>query len=275
MTPAPLPLRLVLLGHPVAHSLSPAFQNAALRAAGIPLTYELLDVIPEQLASTFAAVCAAGGAGNVTIPHKEGARTLCDHLTPVARRVGAVNTFWVDVEGVVTGDNTDVVGFDALAGVLGVSRTDCVVACIGSGGAAAAVCAAVEQWPGASVHLSARSAARARALAERFGDLVQLAASPESAARGAALIVNATPIGLRDANVPMALSDLPRDARVMDLVYRPGETRWVREARAAGHLAADGLEMLLHQGAAAFERWFHRAPDLEVMRAALHSAARA
>ncbi len=86
------------------------------------------------------------------------------------------------------------------------------------------------------------------------------------------LVVNATPIGLRDDALPIAIESLPRDARVMDLVYRPGETRWVREARRAGHAAADGREMLLQQGAAAFERWFARSPDLDVMRAALREA---
>ena len=268
-----MPRRLVLFGHPVAHSLSPIFQNAALRAAGIPLTYELVDVPPERLTAAFSAVCAESGAGNVTIPHKEAVHALCARLTPIARRVGAVNTFWVDDDQQAVGDNTDVTGFDALAQSLGVRRESCVVACIGSGGSAAAVCAAVEQWLGARIVLLARSRARASALADRFGECVQLAESHDEALAHAHLVVNATPIGLGSDDVPIAVEFLPRDAQVMDLVYRPGETRWVREAREAGHVAADGREMLLRQGAAAFERWFSRPPDLDVMRSALREAA--
>lgn len=273
MSPLDRPSRLVLLGHPVAHSLSPAFQNAALRAANIPLTYELVDVAPDGLAETFVAITALRGGGNVTIPHKEAVFALCDARTPLAERVGAVNTFWVDERHRVVGDNTDVAGFEGLADAVGVERASCVVACLGSGGSAAAVCAAVERWPKARVVLHGRSPERARAVAARFGNRVQLAESALEAVRDAHAVVNATPIGLRDDALPIATDALPRDARVMDLVYRPGETRWVREARRAGHAAADGREMLLLQGAAAFERWFGVAPDLDVMRAALREAA--
>jgi len=267
------PGRLVLIGHPVAHSLSPAFQNAALRDAGIPLTYEALDVPPAALPHALRLLRTQRAAGNVTVPHKESVFTACDVLTPLARRVGAVNTFWTRDDGALVGDNTDVAGFEALADALGVVRAHCVVACMGSGGAASAVCAAVEQWPGALVRLWARTPQRARALAARFGDRVRVAPSLRDALDGAQLVVNATPLGLRDEDVPVAPDQLPRDARVMDLVYRRGETRWVREARRAGHAACDGREMLLVQGAAAFEQWFHRPPPLEVMRRALEAAA--
>lgn len=275
------PGRLVLIGHPVSHSLSPAFQNAALRYAGIPLVYEALDVPPQALAETLALLRRQGAAGNVTIPHKEAVFRACDELSPIARRAGAVNTFWMCDDGALVGDNTDVAGFDALADTLGVVREECVVACLGSGGAAAAVCAAVERWPGAIVRLAARSQQRAHQLAARLGERVQVSASIHHALHGevdaeprsAHLVVNATPVGMRDEALPVAVAELPRDARVMDLVYRRGETRWVREARAAGHVACDGREMLLVQGATAFERWLHRTPDIGVMRQALEAAA--
>jgi len=270
MTGPASPSRLVLLGHPVGHSLSPVFQQAALRAAGLPQRYELLDVLPGDLAAVVARLRAERAAGNVTIPHKEAVHALCERRTPLADRVGAVNTFWFDDVGALIGDNTDVAGFDALADVLGMARAHAVVACLGSGGAAAAVCAAVERWPGATVRLAARSVDRARALARRFGGAVQLAPSEAHAVAGAHVVVNATPLGLHDGDpVPIAIDALPRDAYVMDLVYRRDETRFVREARASGHRAVDGMEMLLQQGAAAFERWFARAPDLAAMRAAL------
>lgn len=274
MAAARLPGRLVLVGHPIAHSLSPAFQNAALRAAGIPLTYALLDVTAEALPDAMDRLRAERGAGNVTIPHKARVHARCQRLTAVARRVGAVNTFWVDEDGDLVGDNTDVAGFNAMARHLGVVGAAAVVTCVGSGGAAAAVCAAVEQWPGAVVRLHARSTERSRALAARFGTRVHVAESLTAALDGAHVIVNATPVGLHDEGTSIDVSQLPRDACVMDLVYRPGETRWVREARAAGHQAADGREMLLHQGAAAFECWFGHAPNVDAMRSALLAAAR-
>ena len=104
-----LPGRLVLLGHPVAHSASPRFQNAALRAAGIPLLYEALDVTVEELDATLQALALVNGAGNVTIPHKETVAGRCVRLTPLASRCGAANVFWHE-DHILCGDNTDVAG---------------------------------------------------------------------------------------------------------------------------------------------------------------------
>jgi shikimate dehydrogenase len=112
-----LPGRLVLLGHPVSHSLSPRFQNAALRAADIPLVYEALDVAPDALATTLTDLGRQNASGNVTIPHKEAVAALCVRRSALADRCGAVNTFWHD-EGALVGDNTDVGGVDAIAQAL-------------------------------------------------------------------------------------------------------------------------------------------------------------
>lgn len=263
------PGRLVLLGHPVAHSLSPRFQNAALRAAGIPLTYEALDVPPDRLAEVLATLRASRAAGNVTLPHKRAVAAACSRLTAVAARTGAVNTFWHE-QDLLAGDNTDVAGFEALARhVLGTLPRGVTVALFGTGGGAAAVCAAVERWPASRVRIFGRSEAGARDLAARFAAVATAAGSLAGALRGADIVVNATPVGLTGGDLPIALAALPGDAAVMDLAYRPGETAWVRAARAAGHRAADGLEMLIAQGADAFERWFGIAPDRGSMRAAL------
>src|SRR5690349_19727160 len=108
------PKRLVLLGRSLSHTLSPLFQNAALRAANIPLTYEVLDVPASVLDDTLDELSRASAAGNVTIPYKERIAAACDRLTPLASRVGAVNTFWFE-RGELTGDNTDVGGFDHAA----------------------------------------------------------------------------------------------------------------------------------------------------------------
>ena len=266
------PGRLLLIGRPVAHSLSPLFQNAALRQAGIPLVYEALDVAPGDLAATLDDVRRVHGAGNVTIPHKVAVAAACDRLTPMAHRTGAVNTFWHEGD-VLVGDNTDVVGFDRLVDSLGLARQPRCVALLGAGGGAAAVCESVAGWQGARVRVWSRDGTRADALARRYAMIAVAVETPQAAASGADLLVNATPIGLHDDAVPLPGAQIPRDAAVTDLVYRAGETCFVREARAYGHTAADGLVMLLEQGAEAFQRWFGVQPDRDVMRRALRQAA--
>lgn len=264
-----LPGRLVLLGHPVAHSLSPAFQNAALRSAGIPLLYEALDVLPSQLRTIASLLHEANGAGNVTVPHKEEFAALCQQHSPVAARVGAVNTFWTD-DGRLTGDNTDVGGFEAAVQLhFGSVPEHAQVAVLGSGGAAAAVLAAVERWEGATARLFARSGERAAALAKRFSRVATTVRRVDDAMEGATLVVNATPVGLDGAAFPLEPSRIPAGADVFDLAYRRGETPWVHACRARGLRAADGREMLVEQGALSFERWFGRMADRAVMRAAL------
>ena len=151
------PGRLVLLGHPVAHSLSPIFQNAALGAAGITTRYEALDVSYDALEPTLRALVRDGAAGNVTIPHKERVAQLCDTLTPLAARLGAVNTWW-SVNGRLHGDNTDVGGFDdAVVHLLGNIPVGAKVAVLGAGGSARAVVAAVSAWSNAHVAIWART----------------------------------------------------------------------------------------------------------------------
>jgi shikimate dehydrogenase len=264
-----LPGRLVLIGHPVAHSLSPTFQNAALRAARIDLTYEAIDVPTRDLRVTLRELGSDGAAGNVTIPHKTAVHASCDVLTGIAARVGAVNTFWFR-EGKLHGDNTDVAGFDAAAkALLGGETHDARVVVFGSGGAAAAVLAAIEQWQNAHVAVVARHPDRAGKLARRFRDVARAEKSLDRALAGANLVVNATPVGQQDDSTPIPVENIPRDAAVMDLVYRRGGTPWVKAAREQGNRAADGLPMLIEQGALSFERWFGFAPDREAMRKSL------
>ena len=264
-----LPGRLVLLGHPVRHSLSPRFQNAALRAAGIPLTYEALDVPPHALDDALAQLRAGRAAGNVTVPHKAAVAAACAQLTGLATKTGAVNTFWCEGRKLV-GDNTDVAGFRALVrSVLREEPAGATIGLLGAGGGAAAVCAAAESWRDARVVLYARTRMRAENLRDRFPRLVALAESPEHAVQASTIVVNATPVGLSGDEHPVALSAIPADAAVMDLAYRAGLTPWIAAARAVGYRAADGLEMLIAQGAEAFERWFGQKPDRDAMRAAL------
>jgi shikimate dehydrogenase len=263
------PGRLVLLGHPVSHSLSPVFQNAALKASNIPLVYEALDVTDRELRTVIRQLKASNAAGNVTIPHKIAVHDLCDHLTDLAAKVGAVNTFWFDAKK-LHGDNTDVGGFDAAArALLGGETVGARVVVLGAGGAAAAVLAALEEWPDAKATVVARHKEKAAALAKRFPDVARAEKNVERAVRGATLIVNATPVGQHDEAQPVDVALIPKSAAVLDLVYRRGGTPWVRAARDKGIRAADGLPMLLEQGALAFHRWFGGEPDREAMRLAL------
>jgi shikimate dehydrogenase len=265
------PRRLVLIGHPVAHSLSPAMQNAALRAAGIPLTYGTVDVLPGDLEATLGQLVRERAAGNVTVPHKEAAARCCARVTAVAQRAGAVNTFWV-ADGALVGDNTDVAGFhNAVAQLAGRVPMSARVGVIGAGGAAAAVLTAVAEWPGCEARVWNRTPARLAALVARFPDVAVAVSTVAEALAGAALVINATTVGMSGGEMPVDPAQLPHGADVVDLVYRPGETAWVQAARAHGHRACDGLAMLVEQGALAFEQWFGQAADRRAMWRALHA----
>jgi shikimate dehydrogenase len=267
--PTKLPGRLVLLGDPVSHSFSPAFQNAALKAAKIPLVYEAVEVGRADLRPLFQALKKESAAGNVTVPHKVAVYELCDELTDLASRVGAVNVFWFR-SGRLHGDNTDVGGFDVAArSLLGGEPSGARVVLLGAGGAAAAVLAAIEAWAGATVSIVARNAERAEALAQRFPDVARVETTANRVIADATLVINATPIGQRGAEQPLDVSVIPKSTAVLDLVYARGGTPWVRAARAQGNRSADGLTMLLEQGALSFQRWFGVEPDREAMRQSL------
>jgi shikimate dehydrogenase len=264
------PGRLVLLGHPLGHTLSPVFQNAALVAAGLPLTYEPLDVPRSVLDETLVELRRDRAAGNVTAPYKESIMLACDRLSETARSVGAVNTFWVAVDGALVGDNTDVGGFtNAVVALLGSIPAGATVALLGAGGAAKAVLHAMKGWQDARVRLYSRTKTRAEDLVKKHAIPIDVCRSAEQAAEHATLVINATPVGLRDDTVPVDLHAVPSGAAVLDLAYRLGETAFVRDARARGHTAADGLTMLVEQGALAFELWFWQAPDRAAMWEAL------
>ncbi len=264
------PRRLVLLGHPVAHSLSPRMHNAALQSIGSDLRYTAIDVAPQSLDALLDALIAEGGAGNVTIPHKSRVADRCATLTTRARRARAVNVFWTE-NGSLSGDNTDIPAFAWLVEqTLGSLPHDARIALFGAGGAAAAVLAAVEQWEGCAVTLYNRTREHAESLASRFPVVDRLAASPGEAVTAAALVVNATSVGLRVGDrLPVDPRELAPHSAAIDLVYREGGTPWIQAALAAGHRARDGTGMLLEQGALAFERWMGVAAPRQVMHEVL------
>jgi shikimate dehydrogenase len=271
------PSRLVILGHPVAHSLSPVFQNAALRSAGLSTAYDREDVPPGQLADALARLAAEGAGGNITIPHKEAAAGLIARCTPVARRVGAVNTFWTD-RGALVGHNTDVEGAAATIRALragdAADARDVPVVLIGAGGSAAATLVALHDLGYRHITIVARNTARAQALSARLSIPAHITSmeAVEVAVDVAALVINATPVGLRDDAFPVAVASIPDRCAVFDLVYRPGLTPWIAACRHAGRRAEDGLRMLVEQGAASFEAWFDRPAPRAAMWQALSAA---
>lgn len=252
-----------LLGDPVGHSLSPVMQNAVFRVLGLPAVYVALPCRSDDLPQLLRAIARAGGGGNVTVPHKEAAGRAVDRRTPLAERVGAVNTFWADGDAVL-GDNTDVPGLLAALGSLQPPPGPWLVAGTG-GGARAAVVAASEL--GRAVAIVSRERARAVALQCWAQDRGVASAAPTDCR----VVINATPLGLRPGDpLPISPEAAPDSEVAFDMVYAPGETPWVRAMRAVGLRACDGRAMLVAQGAAALERWFPGvSAPIEVMRAAV------
>jgi shikimate dehydrogenase len=274
--------RCAVLGYPVEHSRSPAMQNAAFRALGLDWSYEAIAVEPERFSAVVHELAERGYAGaNVTIPHKLRALELADTVSDVARAVGAANTLSFEA-GRVAAHNTDVEGFlGALADVMPEGPDGVRALVLGAGGAARAVVYALLSAQAGIVEVWNRHPARARSLVAdlqaRKGRTTLRAVSDPQASL-ADLIVNATSVGM----APEAPSDRPELAdfkelrlsaddlgdrqAIVDLVYRDGDTVLVRNARARGLRCVDGLDILVHQGAASFELWTGRSAPLEVMR---------
>lgn len=265
---------IAIIGDPVAHSMSPLMHNAACRALGLDAAYLALRVPAASLASVLAALASSGAAGNVTVPHKEAVERSLTRKTDTCARVGACNTFWTE-DGALTGDNTDVVGIRAALRDLGIDGTAGRWLVIGTGGSARAVVIAAAEEK-AELVVKSRDPERAR----RFADWANQQGTRAEAAGSTLHVnvaINATPLGLHPDDAlpiePRALHDL---RAALDLVYQPGATRWVRALRTAGARANDGREMLVQQGAAAFERFFPGvAAPVDVMRAAITRALRA
>jgi shikimate dehydrogenase len=262
--------RAGVLGWPVRHSLSPRLHGHWLKRYGLAGSYELLPVPPQVFAPYVRALLAEGYAGaNVTVPHKEAAKDLCDTLDPAAAAIGAVNTL-IFRHGKIVGRNTDAYGFleNLRQARPGWHAADGPAVVLGAGGAARAVVYALLEAGAPEVRVLNRTVSRAERLAAELsgGPDTPVTGRPLAAAQleGAALLVNTTSLGMAGhPPLELDLGALPAGALVTDIVYAPLETPLLAAARARDHPTVDGLGMLLHQGRPGFEAWFGRAPEVD------------
>jgi len=258
--------RLGVLGWPVAHSRSPAIHAAAFAALGLDgWRYQLLPVPPDLFVETVRALPGAGFVGaNVTVPHKEAALALADEASATARAIGAANTLSFRPDGTIAADNTDAPGLIAALPMPVDGRSALV---LGAGGSARAAVFALREAGASDVAVWNRTPERAEALVAALGGRVV------ARVERADVLVNCTTVGLDDAAaLPVDERALDKVGAVVDLVYRPGGTALVRAAQEHGLPSADGLEVLVQQGALSFEIWTGREAPVEAMRAAARAA---
>ena len=272
--------RVVLIGHPVAHSLSGAMQQAAFDELGIDAKYELWDRPPIELADAIGELRGDEFLGaNVTIPHKERVVPMVDRLTEEASFTGAVNTLTREGKRLI-GHNTDVAGFKvALDKLVGRQKMPRQAVVLGAGGGSRAVVYGLIREGFQRIIVFNRHLHRAEGLVKHFGRTaahMELRAMPwhesiiESEIAKTKVLINSTSIGLTSDTSPIPAEALHDDLLVLDLIYN--KTRLLRDAAAAGASVADGELMLLHQGAAAFTLWTGQPAPLALMQAKLAEA---
>jgi len=257
-----------ILGQPVAHSLSPAMHNAAFRELGLNAVYVAFPVT--DLVQAVAGLRGLDIRGaSITIPFKEDIIALLDEIDAEAARMGAVNTV-VNRDGRLVGSNTDWQGaLQALEEKTEIAGKRFLI--LGAGGASRAI-AFVIQEQGGKVAVTDLDMAKALALSRKLW--VEVVAPDYLEEYSAQVLINATPVGMEPQtdNIPIDPNFLSRYQVVMDIVYRPLETRLLQEARSRGCQVIDGLRMLIHQGAAQFELWTGQPAPVEVMARAAYDA---
>lgn len=282
---------IALLGHPVEHSISPRFQQAALDAMSVDARYEAWDVAPANLPGALERLRGSSMLGaNVTIPHKEAVARLVDRPDALVEGMGAANTI-VRRDGQLHATNTDITGILHALADAGVEVRGRPVLLLGAGGAARAVVVAMRRAGASRLTIANRTLDRTRAVALLAHDglagdelpvdvvtLDQNDAGLRAAASAAAVVVNATSLGMAHGPAPET-SPLPADCFVrgqvaFDLVYIPERTPFLAAAEAAGAQSVGGLAMLVHQGAASFRLWTGLEPPLQVMFDAARAALR-
>ena len=279
-----MPQRLGIIGHPIGHSISPVFQQAALNAISFDGNYQAWDVAPDEVGEFVEGLRAPGTLGiNVTVPHKEAVIPFLDEVDQWASTAGAVNTI-VNRNGRLSGHNTDGIGFlRALREGAGFEPRGRDVLVLGAGGSARGVVYALARVGVAQMFIANRTVERAQRLAHLAIDngvateAVELSDAP-TFAREVALIVNCTSVGMvhgpDETGTHLVAADIPSGVLVNDLVYNPLETPLLREAARAGATTLGGIQMLVYQGAASFQMWTGQDAPVQVMLEAASSAMR-
>jgi len=262
-----------LIGDPVAHSLSPAMHRAGFAAIGASASYDLVRVPADEPAAVGIEMrrLAAGGGGNVTVPHKRVAALAVDHPSATVTALGSCNCFWEMEAGIVAGDNTDVTGICRSLDAHLAGRPPGRVLVLGAGGAAGAAALSVALLGASKVLIANRTGERARDLATRLQTIDVAVECLDGSPTGVFdLIINATSLGLRDEDPLPAGFDRLSVGLILDLVYGHQRTAWLLAADAAGIECIDGREVLLQQGAACYPHWFGVEAPLDAMRSALY-----
>jgi shikimate dehydrogenase len=282
---------LGVIGNPISHSLSPIIHNVAIDYLGLDYRYLAFPVAPDRLATALDGFAAMGLVGcSVTIPHKQAIMPLLEKVTPLAQAVGAVNTIWNTPTG-WQGTNTDVAGFVSPLAAMQRDWSNTTVAILGNGGAARAVVLGCHQLGCGKIDVFGRDAAKLAQFKSSWED-IQLptagsnmprqvtiathlwAELPALIKKDNLLLVNSTPIGMYP-QVDLSPIDAIMFQRIgansvaYDLIYTPQPTKFLQLATDAGMMTIDGTEMLVQQGAAAFELWLKQSPPIDIMRQTL------
>jgi shikimate dehydrogenase len=257
-----------VMGWPVMHSRSPLLHNYWFKQHGLAGTYVPLAIRPEGLASGLRALHPLGFSGcNLTIPHKQQAMKVVDEVDELAKAIGAISCVVVGPDGSLAGTNNDCYGFihNLRQSQPGWRADAGPVAVIGAGGGSRAVCYGLAQEGAREIRLVNRSFARAKGIADAFGDPIRALPWEQrhAALEGAAMVVNTTSCGMvGQPALDLNLDELPKTALAADIIYIPLETPFLAAARSRGNPTVNGLGMLLHQGRPAWKAWFGIEPEV-------------
>ena len=282
---------LGVIGNPIGHSLSPVIHNAAIEQLGLDYRYLAFPVAPDHLTTALDGFAAIGLVGcSVTIPHKQAIIPLLTEITPLAKAVGAVNTVWNTHEG-WKGTNTDVAGFISPLVAMAQDWSQTTVAILGNGGAARAVVAGCHQLGCGAIHIFGRDPAKLAQFRSSWQD-IQLTVNGDDTPmpvtihthlwdelsslieKDNLLLVNSTPIGMHphveDSPITAEMiQKIGANSIAYDLIYTPRPTKFLQLAKDLGMMTIDGTEMLVQQGAVAFELWLQQSPPIDIMRQTL------
>lgn len=260
--------KYAVIGNPINHSLSPAMQEAAFVSAGREASYEALQLSAVNFDKEFQDLLATDFNGfNVTVPFKERVIPFLDELSPFAKRAGAVNTI-AKVNNKWYGDNTDGAGFvEGLEAIRKVRKQDRILI-IGAGGASKAIYLALADLNPKTVVIANRTISKAKAMILPGHEVMTLKEAEQKLA-DFSIIVQTTSIGLPKtrSESPISLHHLASETIVIDIIYNPAETTFLKEAKTRGAIIQNGLPMFISQGALSYEKWTKQKPNRQVMRA--------